>query len=81
MKLQIEVAQKIVFYHGKRVFVRMIKKKGEYIASVEVKHGPINEEVDDVGGGGEKEEHANGAAGGLAPIGLGLGDRNQKKTN
>jgi hypothetical protein len=45
VKLQIEDA--IVFYHGKQVFVRMIKKKEEFIANVRasfnasVKKGPV----------------------------------------
>ena len=35
VKLQIKVAS--ASYHGKQVFVRMIKKTGEYIVSVRVR--------------------------------------------
>ena len=79
VKLQIEVAQKIVSYHGKPVFVRMIKKKGEYIASVEVKHSQRNRAAGGDGVGGVKEEHASVAVDGLVPIGLERGVRNPKK--
>ena len=92
VKLQIEVA--IVSYHGKRVFVRMMKKTKEYIVSVKVisnvqrnklrgavRHGQRNREAGGDGGDDVKEEHVSVAVDGLVPIGLALGDRNQKKTN
>ena len=92
VKLQIEVA--IVSYHGKRVFVRMMKKTKEYIVNVRVissvqrnklrgaaRHGQRNREAVGDGVVGVKEEHVSGAVDGLVLIGLALGDRNQKKTD
>ena len=79
VKLQIEVVQKIASYHGKRAFVRMMKKTGEYIVSVVLRHAQRTRGAGGDGVGGVKEEHASVAVDGLVPIGLEHGVRNQKK--